>query len=119
VDRYYANEEDYQFPNMYFKGPVPYDMMPAVLKGFDVAIIPFKKDEVSSHIFPLKLFEYLGSGRPVVSTDFNPDLKEFTGETVRYCKSTGEFSQALDLALMDTELQQEKRLQVAADNTWE
>ena len=40
VDRYYASEEDYKFPNVYFKGPVPYEMMPAVLKGFDVAHHP-------------------------------------------------------------------------------
>jgi len=119
VDRYYANEEDYKFPNMYFKGPVPYETMPAVLKGFDVAIIPFKKDEVSNNIFPLKLFEYLGSGKPVVSTDFNPDLKDFTGDTVAYCKNAEEFSGALDAALKDTETQKQKRLEVAADNTWE
>jgi len=119
VDRYYASEEDYKFPNVYFKGPVPYEMMPAVLKGFDVAIIPFKKDEVSNNIFPLKLFEYLGSGKPVVSTDFNPDLKEFTGETVFYCKNAEEFSGALDAALKDTEAQMQKRLAVAAGNTWE
>jgi len=93
--------------------------MPAVLKGFDVAIIPFKKDEVSSHIFPLKLFEYLGSGRPVVSTDFNPDLKDFTSDTVFYCKNAKEFSEALEAALKDTPLLQQKRLAIAADNTWE
>lgn len=119
VDRYYANEDDYKFPNMYFKGPVPYEMMPAVLKGFDVAIIPFKKDEVSNNIFPLKLFEYLGSGKPVVSTDFNPDLKDFTRDTVAYCKNSEEFSRALNAALKDTETQKQKRLEVAADNTWE
>ncbi len=119
VDRYYASEEDYKFPNMYFKGPVPYEMMPAVLKGFDVAIIPFKKDEVSNNIFPLKLFEYLGSGKPVVSTDFNPDLKDFTGDTVAYCKNSEEFSIALDAALKDTEALKQKRLEVAADNTWD
>jgi teichuronic acid biosynthesis glycosyltransferase TuaH len=119
VDRYYINEDEYNYPNLYLKGPVPYELMPAVLKGFDVAIIPFKKDEVSNHIFPLKLFEYLGSGRPVVSTDFNPDLKDFTGDTVLYCKNTKEFSDALELSLKDNSLLQQKRLEVAADNTWE
>ncbi|HVW97011.1 MAG TPA: glycosyltransferase [Mucilaginibacter sp.] len=119
IDRYYIKEEEYKAPNLYLTGPVPYDEMPAVLKGFDVAIIPFKKDEVSSDIFPLKLFEYLGSGRPVVSTDFNPDLKEYTHDTVLYCKNAGEFSAALDAALADTPDLQKKRLEVAADNTWE
>lgn len=118
VDYYYINEGDHA-PNLYLKGPVPYEQMPAVLKGFDVAIIPFKKDDVSSHIFPLKLFEYLGAGRPVVSTDFNPDLEDFTLGTVHYCKDAKEFSQALDLALLDTPALQQKRLAVAEDNTWE
>ncbi|HAL82699.1 MAG TPA: glycosyl transferase family 1 [Mucilaginibacter sp.] len=118
VDYYYI-KEDSAHPNLYLKGPVPYGEMPAVLKGFDVAIIPFKKDEVSSLIFPLKLFEYLGSGRPVVSTDFNPDLKDFTSDTVFYCKNAKEFSEALEAALKDTPLLQQKRLAIAADNTWE
>jgi teichuronic acid biosynthesis glycosyltransferase TuaH len=119
IDRYYMKEEDYHVPNLYLKGPVPYEQMPSVLKGFDVAIIPFKKDEVSNNIFPLKLFEYLGSGRPIVSTDFNPDLKDFTADTVFFCKNAEEFSEATEISLKDTVLLQKKRLAVAADNTWE
>ncbi|MDR3696128.1 glycosyltransferase [Mucilaginibacter sp.] len=119
VDSYYIKGSNFAGKNLYLKGAVPYELMPAVLKGFDVAIIPFKKDEVSSHIFPLKLFEYLGSGRPVVSTDFNPDLKDFTGDTVRYCKNAAEFSEALNASLNDDNSLQKKRLAVAADNTWE
>jgi teichuronic acid biosynthesis glycosyltransferase TuaH len=119
IDRYYIKEEEYKAPNLYLTGPVPYDELPAVLKGFDVAIIPFKKDEVSSDIFPLKLFEYLGSGRPIVSTDFNPDLKDFTFETVPYCSNTEEFSAAIKVAMNDNKTLQKRRLEVAADNTWE
>jgi teichuronic acid biosynthesis glycosyltransferase TuaH len=119
VDSYYIKDGDFEGQNLHLKGAVPYELMPAVLKGFDVAIIPFKKDEVSSHIFPLKLFEYLGSGRPVVSTDFNPDLKDFTGDTVWYCKNAAEFSEALNASLNDNSSLQKKRLEVAADNTWE
>lgn len=119
IDTYYLNPEDYTEPNIYLKGPVLYEQMPAVLKGFDVAIIPFKKDEVSNHIFPLKLFEYLGSGRPIVSTDFNSDLKDFTHDTVTYCKNAEEFTKAIEIALQDTDALQQKRLAIAADNTWE
>ena len=119
IDDYYLDERHYAAPNLFLKGAVPYDLMPAVLKGFDVAIIPFKKDEVSAHIFPLKLFEYLGAGRPVVSTDFNPDLKDFTFDTVPYCKDAGEFSAAITVALHDSPALQQQRLAVAEDNTWE
>jgi len=110
----------YNTPNIYLPGRVPYDMMPAILKGFDVALLPFKKDEVSRTIFPLKLFEYLGAGKPVVSTDFNIDLKDFTKDTVAYCATAGEFSEAITAALKDKNpLTLAKRLAIAADNTWE
>lgn len=119
VDIDYIEMPVFKDPNAFVTGAVPYYQMPAVLKGFDVAIIPFKKDEVSSSIFPLKLFEYLGSGRPVVSTDFNSDLKEFTDDTVTYSENAAEFSAAINQSLNDTPQLQQKRLAVAAENTWE
>jgi teichuronic acid biosynthesis glycosyltransferase TuaH len=110
----------YERSNIHLTGPVPYEQMPRVLKGFDVAMIPFKKDEVSATIFPLKLFEYLGAGRPVVATDFNPDLEDFTASTVAYCNSAASFSDAIRTVLNgDYDQLREKRLAVAAQNTWE
>lgn len=106
--------------NVFFTGSVAYQDMPAVIKGFDVALIPFKKDEVSSSIFPLKLFEYLGAGKPVVAIDFNPDLKEFTGEAVMFCSDPESFSKAINKALAtDSGELREERLRIASENTWE
>ena len=113
-----GNFEDY--PNVYFTGRVPYSEMPAVIKGFDVAMIPFKKDEVSHNIFPLKLFEYLGAGKPVVATNFNLDLKDFTREEVSYSATAAEFSDALNRAIAEDSLQKKEiRLQIARENTWD
>jgi glycosyltransferase involved in cell wall biosynthesis len=109
-----------QLPNAYFPGRMPYEQMPSILKGFDVALIPFKIDEVSRTVFPLKLFEYLGAGKPVVATNFNPDLKEFTGDTVLYCGDAASFSAAIDACLYhDDEEKKRKRIEVAEQNTWE
>jgi glycosyltransferase involved in cell wall biosynthesis len=119
VDVDYVEMPVFKEPNAYVTGAVPYEQMPSVLKGFDVAIIPFKKDEVSNSIFPLKLFEYLGSGRPAVSSNFNSDLEEFTDGTVEFCKTSEEFTIAINNALNDTRALQQKRLEVAAENTWE
>lgn len=106
--------------NIHLLNPVAYHKMPQVLKGFDVAIIPFRKDEFSATIFPLKLFEYLGSGKPVVSTDFNIDLNEQTKDTVPYCANVDEFSAAINDALAnDTQDKKELRLAVAKNNTWD
>jgi len=109
-----------ELTNVYFLGSVPYLEMPAVIKGFDIAMIPFKRDEVSITIFPLKLFEYLGAGKPVIATDFNLDLKEFTGEAVSYCKNATSFNEAICFYLNnDTKIAEAERINIAAENTWE
>lgn len=110
----------YTASNIYLIGQVPFAKMPSILKGFDVAIIPFKQDQVSDTIFPLKLFEYLGSGKPIVSTSFNPDLKEFTHNTVKYCADAKEFSDAIIDALENDSLEKiNNRVAIAEENTWE
>lgn len=106
--------------NIYQLNAVTHDHIPQVLKGFDVAIIPFKKDKFSATIFPLKLFEYLGSGKPVISTDFNTDLNEQTQGTVPFCGSADEFSDAINDALTnDNDEKKAQRLAVAKNNTWD
>jgi teichuronic acid biosynthesis glycosyltransferase TuaH len=106
--------------NVHLPGPVPYNEMPSMLKGFDITIIPFKKDEVSATIFPLKLFEYLGAGKPVIITDFNPDLKDYTKDAVEICSNADEFSAAINNILQnDTPEKQAYRLAVAQQNTWD
>lgn len=120
VDGSYVPKEFMDLKNVHFIGKVPYKNLPSVLKGFDVAIIPFKKDEVSATIFPLKLFEYLGAGKAVVSTDFNTDLVDFTDDSVIYCKNTEEFNTGIRYALtLNSKNAIHQRLETAAENTWE
>lgn len=109
----------YQQPNLHVFEPIDYDEIPALIKGFAVAIIPFKKDVVSRSIFPLKLFEYLGAGKPVVAINFNPDLQDFTKGTVVFCDNAKEFSNAVNQELgSDSPQKIKNRLAVASENTW-
>lgn len=109
-----------EMKNVYFLGRIPYEEMPSVIKAFDVALIPFKKDEVSSTIFPLKLFEYLGAGKAVVSTDFNLDLREFTQDEIEYCEDAKTFDLAIQKALADNKPSSSmRRVAIAAENSWD
>jgi glycosyltransferase involved in cell wall biosynthesis len=56
-------------PNVHFLGRKPYAELPGYCKAFDVALLPFIKNELTENANPLKLREYLAAGLPVVSTD--------------------------------------------------
>jgi glycosyltransferase involved in cell wall biosynthesis len=56
-------------PNIHFLGRKPYEALPSYCKGFDVALNPFVMNELTRHVNPLKVREYLAAGLEVVSTD--------------------------------------------------
>lgn len=55
-------------PNVHFTGPLPYRELPELIKGLDALFIPYVVDEFTDSISPLKLKEYLVTGKPVVVT---------------------------------------------------
>jgi glycosyltransferase involved in cell wall biosynthesis len=79
--------------NVYFTGPVTYQELPAVLSGWDVCMLPYKVNELSKSINPLKLKEYLASGRPVVCTPL-PALSDLA-EYICFVSSEKEWRKAL------------------------
>jgi glycosyltransferase involved in cell wall biosynthesis len=61
------------FPNLYYLGPKSYKELPSYIAGWDVAILPFARNEATRFISPTKTPEYLAAGKPVVSTSI-PDV---------------------------------------------
>ncbi|HEY0515816.1 MAG TPA: glycosyltransferase [Solirubrobacteraceae bacterium] len=55
-------------PNVHLLGMRAYADLPAVLRGADAALIPYARNELTDSIFPMKVYEYLAAGLPVVST---------------------------------------------------
>lgn len=108
-----------QIDNIHFLGPKPYEVLPNYLKGFNVCILPNVINEYTKNMFPMKFFEYLASGKPVVSTSL-PSLKDF----VEYCYfavNNSEFTEFIRKAISETnnnEIRQ-KRIELAKMNTWE
>lgn len=63
--------------NVHLLGSRPYAALPSYLRGFDVCLNPYVVDELAQHCSPLKLYEYLASGKPVVSVDM-PEARKFS-----------------------------------------
>jgi glycosyltransferase involved in cell wall biosynthesis len=65
-----ADEEKLaRFGNIHITGAVPYARIPEVMSEFDVCIVPHVESKFTNSLNPLKLWEYLASGKPVVSTN--------------------------------------------------
>ena len=66
-------------------------------KHFDACIMPYRVDAYTNNIYPLKLHEYLASGRPIVSTPIRP-LLDFSN-VIALADGSDQWSNALSLAL--------------------
>jgi GT2 family glycosyltransferase/glycosyltransferase involved in cell wall biosynthesis len=63
------------FTNVKFHGEIPYKQLPAYAQAFDVCLLPFKVIPLTMATNPVKAYEYLSMGKPVVSTDL-PEVRE-------------------------------------------
>jgi glycosyltransferase involved in cell wall biosynthesis len=64
-----------QRTNLHWLGPKPYADLPFYLRCFDVGIIPFKLNEITHSASPVKLYEYMAAGKPVVITPMEESLR--------------------------------------------
>ncbi len=76
-------------PNIHVLGPRPYAALPAYLRGFNVALLPNRINDYTDAMFPMKLFEYLASGCPVVSVNLKA-LRDYSS-VVTIAQSPNEF----------------------------
>jgi glycosyltransferase involved in cell wall biosynthesis len=70
-----------RLPNVHLLGSRPYDSLPEVLRGADAALVPYAINDLTRSVFPMKVFEYLAAGLPVVTTPL-PALEDTPGVIV-------------------------------------
>jgi glycosyltransferase involved in cell wall biosynthesis len=117
-----AAQADWQalraLPNVFDLGQVPAARVPEYVCGFDVGLMPYRRNEHSQNIDPLKLYDYLAAGLPIASVDL-PALDDFRCQ-VRVGNAPAEFCAALEAALLErSPAQAAERRRVAAQNSWE
>ncbi|MCE7053738.1 glycosyltransferase [Algoriphagus sp. AGSA1] len=106
-------------PNIVFISPKKTEELPMFLRYFDCAIIPFLINDFTRSIYPLKINEYLASGRAVVTTDFSPDISDFR-KHIYLAGDHGQFVIMIDQAIRsNSKSAYQKRYQAAKSNSWE
>ncbi len=84
-------------PNVHLLGRRPYESLPAYAAQFDAGLLLFARNEMTRHVNPVKMYEYLAAGLPVVSTPL-PEARRFAGPIV-LADGAEKFADACDLVL--------------------
>ncbi len=107
-----------EYSNITVIGPIDYKVLPHYACWFDVSIIPFRINEVTESTSPIKLFEYMALGHPIVTTDL-PECRKYRSVLIgrdhqdfirRVEEALGKREDREYLAILDRE---------AKDNTWQ
>jgi glycosyltransferase involved in cell wall biosynthesis len=106
-----------ELPNVRMLGYRPYEQLPGVLRGADAAIVPYHLDGEMRSVFPMKIYEYLAAGRPVVATPL--DTLVDTPDVLK-AATAPEFATRVQQAIeRDTPAARRERSQRAQSHSWE
>jgi glycosyltransferase involved in cell wall biosynthesis len=105
-------------PNVCWLGPKPYAELPRYVAAFDVGLIPYVSNAYTRSCFPLKLFEYLAAGKPIVATGV-PEVADIAPD-VTLVEGGADFVDAVGQALeRDSKADRVRRRELASRNSWE
>lgn len=104
--------------NVTFTGEMPYSELPKYLHAFDVCLLPFQVIPLTLATNPVKVYEYLSAGKPVVSVDL-PEIKQFEN-LVHAAPTTDAFISAIneELNAVNSTERIQARQQFARNQTW-
>ncbi len=111
-----------RFPNVRLLGEKHYRELPSLLAGFDVCLIPFAINRLTHTVDPVKVYEYLSQGKPVVATNMT-ELAPLS-DILYLAQNPGDFTRAIDRAVVEKEridaaALRAERIAFARRNTWQ
>jgi glycosyltransferase involved in cell wall biosynthesis len=104
-------------PNIHLLGPRRYEQLPLVLRGANAAIVPYRTDGAMRSVFPMKTYEYLAAGLPVVTTPL-PALRDVP-EVVVAPDSAAMAARLDELMTTDTPELRAERSRAVRGHSWE
>lgn len=106
-----------ELPNVHFLGRLPFAEVPNLVKGMDVCLLPYVDTEFARYRSPLKLYEYLAAGKPIVST-VHSEAREFS-EWIEIASTSEDFATSVVRARdKDSREQQRRRAELAQQHSW-
>lgn len=103
--------------NVHFLGARPREILPAYLAAFDVCINPFLLNELTLHVNPLKIYEYLCAGRPTVSVNL-PSIRNLS-DVIYFANDQIDFLSGIEVVLdQDTEDWRQRRNRSVINHSW-
>ncbi|MCC9296344.1 glycosyltransferase [Clostridium sp. WLY-B-L2] len=103
--------------NIHILGKIDYKQIPNYLYYSDVGIIPFKVNNLTDSITPIKLYEYMSVGLNVVSTNFK-EMKYIISPAY-VAKSYDEFCKDIIKSIENKYKNKENNIKFAMKNTWQ
>ena len=106
-----------KLPNVVYVPAVPYKELPAYIACCDVMTIPFVLNEITAATSPVKLFEYMAAGKPIITSDMN-ECRNYS--SVHIYKDAESFTGLARLALIERSSPEYIELlrKEATENTW-
>jgi UDP-galactopyranose mutase len=111
--------------NIHYLGPKSYAELPEYIAGWDVAMLPFARNEATRYISPTKTPEYLAAGKPVVSTSIRDVVRPYGQQgLVRIADTVAAFVDAAAAALAEDSLERRRAgdaflRHMSWDGTWQ
>lgn len=106
-----------EMKNVYMLGHLPYDKIPSLCAAFDVCMLNWKISPWIRSCNPLKTFEYMAAGKPVVAVAIE-ELKQYK-DIISIAADREEFCRLLQWELEhDNELRRQKRSEIARQHDW-
>ena len=106
--------------NIFYLGVRPHKDIPALIKNFDICLLPFKINDVSKYSNPIKIYEYLALGKPVLAR-YWPELKNEFGDLIYYYDNDSEFIEISRKLMHQNEPEDliKRRILFANRNSWQ
>ena len=110
--------------NIHYLGPKQYGDLPSYIAGWDVALLPFARNDATRYISPTKTPEYLAAGQPVVSTSIRDVVRPYgISGMARIADEPSDFVAAIEGALSEDAAERLRQVdafltQTSWDGTW-